>query len=259
MPDTTPRPNDRFGPCLAAVLAQEGGYSDHPRDPGGATQMGITRRTLAAWRRVRPWWKLPKAAVRTLGRAEAERIYEALYWVPCRAGRMPPGLDLALFDFAVNSGPGRAVRSLQRLLAVTEDGRVGPRTLAALEASLSRNGAAPVIDRLCAARLGFLRRLLNWASFGRGWTRRIAAIRAAALEMAGTDPARDFTKRRETMEFLAGYKTYIIAAAMLVAGAAQLLGVDLPALEGQSAGHLVMEALAIIFLRRGIANDIGKA
>ena len=70
----------RFARCLDHVLLYEGGYADHPRDPGGATNMGITRKTLARWRRVSPWWKLPRAEVKALGRTEAARIYDAAYW-----------------------------------------------------------------------------------------------------------------------------------------------------------------------------------
>src|SRR5690606_7617867 len=97
--------DDRFETCLAQVLRHEGGYVDHPLDPGGATNMGITRKTLARWRRVAPWSDLPKAAVETLSRQEASRIYRQFYWDLCRAGQLPPGVDLAVFDYAVNSGP----------------------------------------------------------------------------------------------------------------------------------------------------------
>ena len=121
----------RFDQCLDEVLRHEGGYVDHPSDPGGATNMGITRKTLARWRQVSPWWKLDKAAVRGLERAEAARIYRASYWDTSRAGLLPAGLDLALFDFAVNSGPDRAVRLLQAELGVVADGRIGPLTLGA--------------------------------------------------------------------------------------------------------------------------------
>ena len=80
MPDTpppaTPPPPPRFDACLAEVLKQEGGYVDNPLDPGGATNLGITRKTLAAWRKISPWWKLPKSEVRALGRPEAASIYK---------------------------------------------------------------------------------------------------------------------------------------------------------------------------------------
>lgn len=244
----------RFETCLAEVLRHEGGYADHPADPGGATNMGITHKTLARWRAVSPWWDLPKAEVRNLTRAEASRIYRALYWDLCRGGELPPGIDLAVFDYAVNSGPDRAVRALQAVLGVAVDGIVGPLTLGAA----AKADARRAIEALCDRRLGFLRGLANFAIFGRGWTARVAAIRTAALAAA---PSSTSSSKREDgiMDILSGYKTYIVAALMLLAGLAQMLGLDLPALEGGSAGSLILEALAILFLRRGLKGDIGKA
>lgn len=247
----------RFDICLDEVLRHEGGYVDHPSDPGGATNMGITHKTLARWRNISPWWNLPKAEVKALGRAEAARIYRASYWDRSKAGKLPAGLDLALFDFAVNSGPDRAIRTLQTELGVVVDGQVGPLTLAAVAA---RNTAA-LITALCDRRLGFLNRLSTFPTFGKGWTNRVAAIRKAALAAAGTKtvPTSPSSNWSSTMDFLNGYKTYIVGFIMLLAAGAQLLGVELPALDGASAGQLIMEALAIIFLRRGLKGDIGKA
>ena len=250
----------RFDLCLDVVLAHEGGYVDHPSDPGGATNLGITRKTLARWRQVSPWWALPKSAVRALGRAEAARIYRASYWDVCKAGKLPPGLDLALFDFAVNSGPARAVRMLQGELGVRVDGVIGPLTLAAITRRVSEHGAGGLINALCDRRLSFLRRLLTFATFGRGWSARIATIRQAALGPAGSPALPSKPSKWSTiLDILSGYKTYITAGIMLLAGLAQILGVDLPALDGSSAGHLIMEALAVIFLRQGLKGDIARA
>lgn len=243
----------RFEACLTEVLRHEGGYVDHPSDPGGATNMGITRKTLARWRHVSPWWTLPKTAVQGLSREEAARIYRARYWNACKAGEMPGGIDLALFDYAVNSGPDRAIRTLQAILNVAADGQVGPLTITAA----SKANARTVVDALCDRRLGFLRGLSNFSVFGTGWARRVAAIRKAALAMAPVNPI--VQPGKHSMEILSGYKTYIVAAFMLLAGLAQLLGIDLPALDGGGAGNLMLEALAIIFLRRGLKGDIGKA
>lgn len=251
----------RFDICLDAVLAHEGGYVDHPSDPGGATNLGITHKTLARWRKISPWWQLPKSAVRDLQRPEAARIYRASYWDRCRADSLPPGLDLALFDFAVNSGPDRAIRSLQAELGVAADGQIGPLTLDAVETYGARKGLGALIGALCDRRLAFLNRLSTFAVFGRGWTARVASVRQAALAMAGAKTSASANRNlwSETMSFLNGYKTYIIAAFMLLAGLAQLLGIDLPALDGASAGHLIMEALAVLFLRKGLKGDIGRA
>lgn len=241
---------DRFERCLTEILRHEGSYVDHPDDPGGATNMGITRKTLARWRKVSPWTALPKSAVATLSREEAARIYRASYWSACKAENMPPGLDLALFDFAVNSGPDRAVRVLQAALGVAADGEVGPLTLEAA----GKADAALIVNTLCDRRLAFLRGLASFAIFGRGWTRRVAAIRAAALADVKSPQS---TQGRTVMNMLSGYRTYIVAAFMLLAGVAQVLGVELPALDGGTAGSLILEALAIIFLRKGLKGQAG--
>lgn len=255
MPDPTAA--ERFSRCLDHVLAHEGGYVDHPKDPGGATNMGITRKTLARWRKVSPWWKLPRAAVRSLGRAEAARIYEASYWQQVHGAELPAGLDLAVFDYAVNSGPSRAIRALQSSLKVKVDGRIGPLTLDALKARVAAASVAGLITALCDGRMGFLQRLATFAVFGRGWSRRVADIRAAALAMAGADDLPSIERRTE-MDFLSGYKTYIVAAIMLLIGLAGLFGVDIPSFEGHAPASLVMEALAFIFLRKGLKTDISN-
>jgi lysozyme family protein len=242
---------DRFEACLAHVLQHEGGYVDHPTDPGGATNMGITRKTLAQWRKVSPWTALPKTEVRRLTRAEASRIYLANYWSPVGAERMPAGLDLALFDYAVNSGPNRAIRDLQSVLGVVVDGVAGPKTLAAANA----DDRAATVGALCDRRLAFLQGLTTFPTFGRGWTSRVEAVRRQGL----ADAAITITRGEKTMDVLSGHKTYIVAAMMLLAGIAQILGVELPSMEGSAAGNLILEALAVIFLRQGIKGIAGKA
>jgi lysozyme family protein len=248
----------RFARCLDAVLRQEGGYVDHPKDPGGATNLGITRKTLARWRGVAPWWKLPKADVMALDKSEAGRIYRSQYWQRVAGPKLPAGLDLALFDFGVNSGPARAVKALQAELKVKADGFVGPVTLGALKGRIAVAGIAGLIVALCDGRLNFLQRLAIFATFGRGWSRRVAESRASALAMAGA-AAPQPNERTTDMTFLSGYKTYIVAAAMAIFAIAGLLGVDIPSFEGHAPGSLLMEALAIIFLRQGLKNDIGNA
>jgi lysozyme family protein len=250
----------RFNICLEQVLQHEGGYADHPSDPGGATNMGITRKTLARWRKVLPWWKLGKDAVRALERSEAARIYRASYWERSKAGSLPPGLDLVLFDFAVNSGPDRAIRALQAELGTVADGQIGPLTLDAVRVRIARDGAPALIGAYCARRLNFLSRLSSFSTFGKGWSRRVAAVRKSALASAGSTDQPDISNQwRTTMDLFNGYKTYIIASIMLLAGLAQILGLELPSLDGHSAGQMVMEALAVIFLRKGLKDDIARA
>ena len=170
-----------FDPALAHVLAFEGGFVNHPLDPGGATNLGITRATLAR-ARGRP---VTIAHVRALTRTEAASIYRRFYWNVVRADDLPGGLDLAAFDLAVNAGPVRAARLLQRALGVPQDGVIGPRTLAAARA------AHPIeaIAALTRARLGFLHRLATWRVFGRGWGRRVAAVELSAFALARASTA----------------------------------------------------------------------
>ncbi|RDI58735.1 glycoside hydrolase family 108 protein [Microvirga subterranea] len=164
-----------FDRSLAEVLRHEGGFVQHPADPGGATKHGITRATLSRFRG-RP---VSVEDVRALTREEAGTIYRRHYWDAVRGDELPAGVDLALFDFAVNSGPERAVRRLQGILGVPADGVVGPRTLAA-----ARNAeAADVIRRLTRARHTFLSGLASWPIFGRGWRSRVLAVEQEALRL----------------------------------------------------------------------------
>ncbi len=245
--------------CLERIFAHEGGFADHRADPGGATNMGITRKTLARWRGVSPWWALSKGVVKALKRREAAAIYKALYWAPVAGNKLPAGVDLALFDFAVNSGPARAIKALQRELKVRADGAVGPITLGALRARVEDAGAGALIAAICARRLGFLERLRTFAVFGRGWTRRVESVERAALELAGAETQSISQKGRSLMDILSGYKTYIAGVLMLLAGVGQVFGVDVPGFDTQSAGQLIVEGLAIVFLRKGVKTDIGNA
>jgi lysozyme family protein len=165
-----------FDAALARVLAHEGGYSNHPSDPGGPTKFGIT---LADYRRhLKPG--ATAADVRAMRLDEARAIYRAHYWAALRCDELPPGLDYALFDYGVNSGIGRAARVLQRLLGFADDGRIS----AALLAAVRKRAARELIARLCDERLAFLRRLRTWPVFGAGWGRRVAQVRTVALSMA---------------------------------------------------------------------------
>lgn len=170
----------RFHHAVELVLQHEGGFVDHPQDPGGATKFGITRETLSR-ARGRP---ASVEDVRELTRTEAVAVYRSLYWDVLRADELPSGIDLAVFDLAVNSGPARAARMLQTLLGVPPDGIIGPVTLkAAWQAD-----PAETIRRLTRARLGFLGRLATWPVFGRGWRRRVLAVEQGALRLASSPP-----------------------------------------------------------------------
>ena len=178
----SPMTESLFEKAVEIVLQHEGGFADHPRDPGGATKFGITRETLSR-ARGRP---ASVEDVRELTRAEAMAIYRWLYWDVVRADELPPGVDLAVFDLAVNSGPVRAVRMLQNVLGVPADGIIGPVTLKAARHA----DPLETIRRLTRARLGFLGRLAAWPVFGRGWRRRVLAVEQGALRLASSHPPR---------------------------------------------------------------------
>ncbi|MBT3139987.1 hypothetical protein KL867_02895 [Ruegeria litorea] len=150
----------------AWVGLSEGGYVNHPRDPGGATDRGITQRTFDAWNRKQG---KPKRAVRGISKHVAEQIIEFQYLDAVRAADLPAGLDYAMADYAVNSGPGRAAKDLQRTLGVAADGVIGVQTLAAG----AKADNADLIQRLCQRRMRFLRGLKHWNTFKGGWTRRV--------------------------------------------------------------------------------------
>ncbi|MEI9890919.1 MAG: glycosyl hydrolase 108 family protein [Caulobacteraceae bacterium] len=171
---------ERFDRCLAEVLRLEGGYVDDPRDAGGATRFGITRTTLSQ-ALGRPVSALDVAA---LGPAEAADIYRDRYWATTRCGQLPAGLDLVVFDTAVNMGPGTAARLLQQALGVEADGVIGARTLA-------RAVVAPEAEAVCAMsdlRRRRYRTLAGFAVFGAGGLRRAGEVEALALSWLGRGP-----------------------------------------------------------------------
>lgn len=166
--------------ALKLVLAHEGGYVDHPSDPGGATNLGVTIGTLSAWL----GRAATKAEVRALTAAKVAPIYRTRYWDVVCGDDLPAGLDYAVFDFAVNSGPARAAIALQRLVGVADDGRIGPITLKAV----ATRDAKALSGQLCDSRLVFLRGLSTWPTFGKGWSNRISGVRSVALSMAASPP-----------------------------------------------------------------------
>jgi lysozyme family protein len=158
--------NGNFANCLAVTLGYEGGWSNHPSDPGGATMKGIT---LATYRRYRPG--ATKTQLRNIPAKDVEAIYRAGYWDTVNGDRLAAGVDLAAFDAGVNSGPGRAWKWLMASIG-------GP--------------DHETIKKLCAKRLGFMRALAIWNTFGRGWSQRVAEIEAKGVAWAlaqSSDPA----------------------------------------------------------------------
>lgn len=165
-----------FSACLKKVLVHEGGFSNHPADPGGATMKGVTQRVYTAYRLGK---NLPDQSVRWINNGELEDIYKRQYWDAVRGDELPSGVDYCIFDAAVNSGPIRAIRWLQSALEVKADGIFGIVTKQAVE----RFGPANLIRRYCASRLGWLKLLNTWPVFGKGWGRRVTEVERDALKM----------------------------------------------------------------------------
>lgn len=169
--------------AFALVLKEEGGYVDHPKDPGGATNLGVTIGVLSEWR----GHPVSKADVKALGKQEAGDIYHVNYWNKVKGDKLPAGLDYAVFDFAVNSGISRAAKHLQACLGVGQDGVIGTETINAA----AKADVAETINALCDRRLSFLRGLSTWSTFGKGWNSRVTRVRKAAIGMIGSAPTAD--------------------------------------------------------------------
>lgn len=169
-----------FSRSLNAVLVHEGGFTDHPRDPGGPTNLGVT---LANFRRfVKPDGTV--ADLKALTREQAGVVFRRQFWDEVMGSSLPDGVDHAVFDYAINSGPSRAAKYLQGVAGVKQDGKIGPATLKAVAAM----DPATVINTLCDRRQAFLEELSTFSTFGKGWTRRVKEVRALALELAAQPP-----------------------------------------------------------------------
>lgn len=168
---------DNFEQCLALVLKHEGGFSNNPKDPGGMTNLGVTKKVWEKW----VGHPVDEAAIRGLGPADVEPLYKEFFWDKIKANDLPLGVDYACFDFAVNSGVPRAIKTLQKAVGVNADGVIGPATLAAIESQNPRDLATEI----CEIRLNFLQSLPTWGIFEKGWSRRVAEVEKVAFEMVG--------------------------------------------------------------------------
>lgn len=165
-----------FPAALVHVLKYEGGFVNHPLDPGGATNLGITKATLERHRGTR----VTVADVKALTLEEAALIYRRFYWEPAACDRLQPGLDVAVFDAAVNQGVGRASRLLNRAMGLPASPRISEATLSA---AARRNAEATLIEFM-ALRMrayGSLTRLFR--TFGLGWSRRLIATHSLAITL----------------------------------------------------------------------------
>lgn len=161
-----------FEAALEHVLKSEGGYVNDKRDPGGETNMGISKRSY------------PSENIKGMTRKRAGEIYRRDFWNAVRGDELPSGVDLAVFDAAVNSGPVRAIKWLQAALEVPQDGIFGAIT----QTALRQVSPEQVINRVCVHRLAFMQRLGTWPVYGKGWQSRVDRVREAAIDMVGPEP-----------------------------------------------------------------------
>jgi len=165
---------ENYPQALKQVLKYEGGYVDHPKDPGGPTNKGVTQAVYDSWRKTQ---NLPTQSVRAIADSEVAAIYKNLYWDRISGDDLPAGVDFAVFDFAVNSGVSRAAKMLQSVVGVAQDGQIGPATIQATKAYV----AMAVTNK----RLAFMQSLSIWSTFGKGWSARIADVKAQIVALCG--------------------------------------------------------------------------
>lgn len=167
---------DNFEECLAHVLKHEGGFVNHPKDPGGMTNLGVTKK---AWEEY-VGHSVDELTMRSLTVERVTPFYRAKYWEKVKGDETPRGADFAVFDLAVNSGTGRAAKFLQSVVGATPDGSIGPATMKLVAEADPKE----LIVAICQKRLAFLQALPTWDTFGKGWGRRVKETEETALKMA---------------------------------------------------------------------------
>jgi lysozyme family protein len=162
-----------FKECLELVLKSEGGWVNHPSDPGGETNLGVTKAV---------WEEYVGHSVKTmkgLTKDDVAPMYELKYWRPCYCEVLPRGLDFVVFSMGVNAGTGRSVKLLQQSLGCVPDGVIGPRT----RELISSSNGANLISKFSETRREYYRSLKTFPIFGRGWLSRVDREETEALDM----------------------------------------------------------------------------
>ena len=181
---------ENWGSCVSKVLIHEGGFVNHPKDPGGITNMGVTKRVYEEW----VGHEVSEQDMKDLTEDDVRPIYKKNYWDRVKGDKLPDGLDLCVFDFGVNAGTGRAAKYLQTMIGTTADGGIGPNTLKALKAYVKENGLVETIKQYQANRQDYYESLSTFETFGRGWTHRNDDTTEYAIELAenpDTEEARE--------------------------------------------------------------------
>jgi len=167
---------DNFKKCLEIILHHEGGYVNHPKDPGGETNLGVTKRVYEEHGGTKD--------MKDLTVEDVAPIYKKGYWDKLKGDQLPSGLDLCVFDFGVNAGPGRAAKYLQNMIGTTPDGGIGPMTLEAVANYVEEQGGVDeVIKDYQNERQKYYESLSTFSTFGKGWTRRVNETTETAIRM----------------------------------------------------------------------------
>jgi len=167
---------ENFEDALKALLKHEGGYVNHPQDPGGMTNLGVTKRVWEEF----VGHEVDEQTMRGLTPEAVAPLYKKRYWDAIHGDDLPSSVDFCVFDCAVNSGVGRASKFLQKAVGVTDDGKIGPGTLAAVASKDPKE----IVEAFCDIRQAFLESLPTFATFGKGWSRRVSEVREQAIIMA---------------------------------------------------------------------------
>ena len=165
--------SSNFKECLELVLKAEGGWVNHPKDPGGETNLGVTKRV---WEE---WVGHPVESLKKLTKEDVAPLYEQKYWRPCYCEVLPRGLDFVVFSMGVNAGPGRSVKLLQSAIGILPDGIIGPRT----RALISSSNGADIVVKFSEVRREYYKSLKTFPIFGRGWLARVDREEEEALQM----------------------------------------------------------------------------
>jgi len=166
---------NNFEQCLALVLRSEGGFVQNPKDPGGATNLGVTKATYESY----VGRSVDADEMKGLTPDTVAPLYKKMYWDKVRGDDMPAGVDYALFDLAVNSGPRQATKFIQNIASVPADGLMGDRTVQ----QVNTLDPADTVAKLCNERLQFLQQLNTWDTFGKGWSKRVSDVQKRATAM----------------------------------------------------------------------------
>jgi len=164
-----------YDECLKTILHHEGGYVNHPKDPGGETNLGVTKRVYQEHGGTKD--------MKDLLVEDVAPIYKKGYWDRMKGDDLPGGLDLCVFDFGVNAGPNRAAKFLQKMIGTTVDGGIGPNTLAKVEEYIRENGEHESVEKYQSMRQEYYEQLSTFATFGKGWTRRVEETTKLALDI----------------------------------------------------------------------------